>query len=633
MGKSKSLQKSLPFVPLLMMSAFLLLITQQATAQNTQFRIFNQETVRPAPPTGLRVVSVNGVPVKPRVSYQVILDELSSDRHEIRERAALKLYNERNKHSYSIDLLVPRLKDDSELVTQYVSSAIVDVINKRAGTSRSLQGYFKDIYSTFNSSNDPLSRANCIALLSWATDDFEDINKIIVSSLINGSRYEFTNAAISVTHFAPKSIEVYRTLSDQLGSRKHDKKIIAEAMVNIALKFRNSNEGYNANRLLDGTTLLKRADSQALGREIGIIESIASSIASKASGGGILPTADSEKVYQVGKNFEWTLFDRSTINLNGKNVSIAADKSSNTIKFLGEEPLEGLNILDVLNVKYTVWMEDNVFRTFENPYKKSYAIIVAIDKYENTGYENLGNMVQNAAVLEEQLVNQVFLKENIFSLYNKAATSSAITRLLKDFWQGGRYSDADRLVFYFGGHGDYIERQVGAGDKGSQTGFLVTSDHNKNRPTASSLLMKDLTGSHFENIVSNHVLMLIDSCSSGLALPRFQSSDKDAETIRKFKKYVIIESEIKRPARNIIVAGTGAQKALWENGGIFTRSLISGLSGKSDFNEDGIIDFDELSLYLKNSVRAKAASTGVEQEPRSFKASNYGEGSVIFLGI
>ncbi len=143
--------------------------------------------------------------------------------------------------------------------------------------------------------------------------------------------------------------------------------------------------------------------------------------------------------------------------------------------------------------------------------------------------------------------------------------------------------------------------------------------------------MKDLTGSHFENIVSNHVLMLIDSCSSGLALPRFQSSDKDLETLKKFKNYVVIKSEIKRPARNIIVAGTGAQRALWENGGIFTTSLIKGLSGKADLNKDHIIEFDELSFYLKDNVRAKAASTGVDQKPRSFKASNYGEGSVIFL--
>lgn len=151
--------------------------------------------------------------------------------------------------------------------------------------------------------------------------------------------------------------------------------------------------------------------------------------------------------------------------------------------------------------------------------------------------------------------------------------------------------------------------------------------------------MKDLTGSHFENIVSNHVLMLIDSCSSGLALPRFQSSEEDEESLSKFKKYVAIESEIKRPARNIIVAGTGAQKALWENGGIFTAALIKGVSVEADekddadYNDDGIIEFDELSLYLKNKVRAKAASTGVEQEPRSFKASHYGEGSVIFLGM
>jgi len=619
---------------LILLSTFLLFGAQHATAQSTQFRIYNKENMRPSPPTNLRIIS-GGEVVEPRVSYQDILDELSSDNYEAREEAALKLYKERKSHSYSIDLLMPALQDNSELVTQYVSSAIIDVVNKRPGTSRSLQGYFKYIYTTFNSSGDPFTRANCIALLSWATDDFNKIKDLIISSLNNGSSYEFTNAAIAVAYFSPKSIEVYRTLANQLGSRIYAKKGIATAMVNIALKFRDSNEGYNANRLLDGNALLKRADSQQLSREIGIIESIASSIRSRAAGNQASLTAEIGNVFQVSKDFDWSLIGSSTIKLNGQKISIASDKTTSTIKFLGDgaEPIEGLNILDNLHVKYTVWMEDNVLRSFENPYRKSYAIVVAIDQYRNTGYENLGNMVDKAVSLEQQLVKQGFPVKNIFSLYNHDATSSAITNLLKEFWQGGRYSDADRLVFYYGGHGDYIKRQGGPGDREKKTGFLVTFDHNENRPTASSLLMKDLTGTHFENIVSNHVLMLIDSCSSGLALPRFQSSDKNLETLSKFKKYVVIESEIKRPARNIIVAGTGAQKALWENGGIFTTSLIKGLSGKADFNNDGIIDFDELSLYLKNKVRAKAASTGVEQEPRSFKASIYGEGSVIFLGM
>lgn len=170
MQKTQIMKQISQIIRYFFLCVFLLLSAQQAVAKNTQFRFYNQEGMRPKPPT---IVAVNGVSVAPTVSYQNILDGLSSDTYEIRESAALALYKERGSHSYSIDLLMPMLQDDSELVTQYVSSAIVDVVNKRPATSRSLQGYFTVINATFNSSGDAFTRANCIAILSWATDDFK----------------------------------------------------------------------------------------------------------------------------------------------------------------------------------------------------------------------------------------------------------------------------------------------------------------------------------------------------------------------------------------------------------------------------------------------------------------------------
>lgn len=177
-------------------------------------------------------------------------------------------------------------------------------------------------------------------------------------------------------------------------------------MASIALKFIDSGEVYNANRLFDGVALLKKADSLRLSKQIGIIDSVASSIRTRATGGQILTTAEHGKVFQISKDFDWSLIDSASINLNGKNVSITFDKTSNSIKFLGDGagPIEGLNIFDSLQIKYTLWMEDNVLRTFENPYKKSYAIIVAIDQYEHTGYPNLGNMVGKAREFASKLV-------------------------------------------------------------------------------------------------------------------------------------------------------------------------------------------------------------------------------------
>jgi hypothetical protein len=59
--------------------------------------------------------------------------------------------------------------------------------------------------------------------------------------------------------------------------------------------------------------------------------------------------------------------------------------------------------------------------------------------------------------------------------------------------------------------------------------------------------------------------------------------------------------------------------------------LIAGLGGKADLNQDGIIQFEELALYIKNEVRAKARQTGVVQEPNQWRADHLGRGNVLFI--
>ena len=43
------------------------------------------------------------------------------------------------------------------------------------------------------------------------------------------------------------------------------------------------------------------------------------------------------------------------------------------------------------------------------------------------------------------------------------------------------------------------------------------------------------------------------------------------------------------------------------NGGVFTQARIAGLAGNADFNGDGIIEFAELAIYVRQQVGDKAA--------------------------
>jgi len=608
-----------------------------ATAE-IEYEVYNRIEMRPSAPTGLRIVSSSGTVVKPVLPYQDLLDKMEAYDFRVREKAATDLYNERDKFSYDMDLLAKYLTDDSETVTQYITSTLLDGVIQRPYKRRGLKGHLEAIMAVYKRVDDPYSKANCVALLSLGSDNFAEIEDVIETALNSGNPYEIDNASRAIQNYAPQSIELYKKLAGLLPVLKGPPQTsAANAMVNIANSYRNSREVFYADRLANGATAL--GQYEAYQEQSLYIRDVAEMIhrnytEQEAQGTSSPTTAE----YSIVSLPDIDLSENKALTINNKSYEVYRfDPENAVIQFLGDDPpfQQGLNFLDCLNLHYTIWFEDGILQKFDRPYKNIYAVLVAIDRYKSNSagskYDDLGNMVENAERLKEQLTVMGFPPENIIALYNKHATSENIDDALQRFWYGGECADADLLVFYYGGHGDYVEGSATDPSQSHKIGFLVTSDCDARRPTATSMLMRDLTGRHFENIVSRHVLMLIDSCSAGLALPRFQGPDLDPEKLAQFKKIVAVRSGLKKPARNIIVAGTGAQKALWENGGIFTQALVDGLKGPADLNRDGVVEFDELSLHLKNKVRARAAITGVEQEPRPWKAEIYGDGGVVFL--
>jgi hypothetical protein len=327
------------------------------------------------------------------------------------------------------------------------------------------------------------------------------------------------------------------------------------------------------------------------------------------------------------------IMGQKTLLVNGTEIEInGVAGAGGEVYYLGKENIleRGLNLITAKGSEFRFWLEENKLKAYTLPYAKSYAIIVAIDDYDRsndperrgpTRYRRLSFMVEHAKRLVSALEGLGFPRENILEFYNSAATSKEVTGALNKFWAGGDFSNADRLFFYFGGHGDAF----------GPAACLLTYDFDQARPGLTSLLMRDITGRHFGNISARHVLVAIDSCFAGLALPQFLSPELDEERLKAFRTLSIIQSETARIARDVIVSGTGDQRALWENGGIFTQALVSGLKGDADLNGDGVIQFDELALYVKNEVRAKARQTGVVQEPNQWRADHLGRGNVIFL--
>ncbi|MHC2289879.1 caspase family protein [Bradyrhizobium barranii] len=195
---------------------------------------------------------------------------------------------------------------------------------------------------------------------------------------------------------------------------------------------------------------------------------------------------------------------------------------------------------------------------------------------------------------------------------------------LRSFWRGGgSIKNVDRLVFYFGGHG--------SGD--GTNGYLVTHDFKPEEPLFTSFLMSDIVGRHFEYVAAHHFLVALDSCSAGLAVPGSRSLAADSQPVNlaEFRKLAMIRADTLPKARNLIVAGTGDQRALWDTGGVFTKALIDGLRGAADSNKDGLVQYDELTWYIRQRVIPEAAMKGVKQEPKEWRATYFGEGKVLFI--
>jgi uncharacterized caspase-like protein len=229
-------------------------------------------------------------------------------------------------------------------------------------------------------------------------------------------------------------------------------------------------------------------------------------------------------------------------------------------------------------------------------------------------------MVKQAQRLSDTLASLGFARENIHTLYDTAATSSAIQDLLKEFWAGGRYATADRLFIYFGGHGAVI----------GQAGILVTYDYDPKRPTAFAIPLSTIRADEMSLITAKQVMVALDACASGLAgLPL---GDQAPTAVgRKRLALKEIEAEASSSARNLLVATTGVEPALWEReGGIFTVALVNGLSGQADEGY-GIIDFEDIAHYVKTHVKWQALDKNQVQEPQSWVLSQDKRGKMLFV--
>ena len=239
-------------------------------------------------------------------------------------------------------------------------------------------------------------------------------------------------------------------------------------------------------------------------------------------------------------------------------------------------------------------------------YNKSYAVCIGIDEYKY--WRQLNYAVSDAEDVKDLLLSAGF--EKVKLIKNGEATKRNILKALT--WLGRVAGENDRVVIYYAGHG---ETQEG---RHSKIGFILPVDCPKENYYMEAISMDKLKEAA-NYIKAKHILYLMDSCYSGIAL---NSRGDDAFAIAMTRDPVIY----------MITAGKAGENALeMEGHGIFTNYFLRGLKGEADGDKNDVITGTEIGEYVRKWVVAKAKSKNKSQTPQFGQID--GEGEIVFMPL
>lgn len=246
----------------------------------------------------------------------------------------------------------------------------------------------------------------------------------------------------------------------------------------------------------------------------------------------------------------------------------------------------------------------------DTPYRESWAVVIGIDDYAH--WPKLRYAVNDADGVKKTLVDQYrFKPENIVTLINGEATREAILSALGDKLSNPELVKRDDRVFvFFAGHG--ATRKLASG---RDLGYIVPVDADPKSFQGQSISMTNFQDIA-EGIPAKHVLFIMDSCYSGLALTRGAAP----------RSY--LKEMTRRPARQIFTAG-GADQEVADGGpnghSVFTWTLLQALEGRGDLNGDGVIVASELAAYVSPLVSSLS-----KQTPAFGSMAGSGGGEFVF---
>jgi len=231
-----------------------------------------------------------------------------------------------------------------------------------------------------------------------------------------------------------------------------------------------------------------------------------------------------------------------------------------------------------------------------------YAAVIGINRYKDTSL-TLKYARNDAQAFADYLRNHLGLNSTtLFELYDEQATTQNVRSLLGTRLRQRASRPEDTVYIFFAGHGA-PEQDTAAKDEDKITKYILTHEADKDNLYGTAVPMDEIAGI-FARLGAERVIFIVDSCYSGAGggrtilaqRSRAVLSDEFLNRLSQGKGRIILTSS--RPNET-------SQESDELKHGFFTYYLLEGLKGAADYDKNGIVDLDEISLYLNKTVPDK----------------------------
>jgi uncharacterized caspase-like protein len=229
-----------------------------------------------------------------------------------------------------------------------------------------------------------------------------------------------------------------------------------------------------------------------------------------------------------------------------------------------------------------------------------WAIVIGVSEYQYNSL-NLEYAERDAEEFYQLLISPIggsFKPENIVKLTNQDATTQKVTKALRSFLQ--KPGRDDLVIFYCACHGaPDLNRPENI--------YLITYDTDPSDIAGTALPMREINLSLRDNLLSEKVVLLADTCHSAAIGEGLGSRNMSNDNIL-VNRYL---QEVSKTRGGIALLTSAEanevsfEDAKWGGGhGVFTHYLLQGMKGAADLNQDGIVTVGELFEYVRSHVQA-----------------------------